>query len=133
MSEVTRVWETHTPDTLAMLRGMADSLDLEWDDYFAYTIASYLTDRLKAQGHPEGCTTWAAAGDFTRDGTPLLVKNRDYRPDHKALQCLARIKPAHGNPYLSLTSAGSPEYFSVSMYWIAGSPSWRSQSIKASK
>jgi isopenicillin-N N-acyltransferase-like protein len=115
MDEVAQVWDIHTPDTLAMLRGMAGSLELAWDDYFAYTIASYLTDRLKNQGTPEGCTTWAASGESTRHGAPLLVKNRDYRPDHKALQCLARVKPAHGYPYLCLTSAGSPGVFSSGM------------------
>lgn len=115
MDEIARTWEIHTPDTLEMLRGLADSLSLVWDDYFAYTIASYLTDRLKDQEYPEGCTTWAAAGEMTRDGAPLLVKNRDYRPDHQALQCLARIKPAHGTPYVCLTSAGSPGVFSSGM------------------
>jgi predicted choloylglycine hydrolase len=115
MDEIAQIWEIHTPNTLAMLRGMVDSLSLAWSDFFAYTIASYLTDRLKDQKHPEGCTTWAAAGEFTRDGTPLLVKNRDYRPDHHALQCLARIEPAHGTPYLCLTSAGSPGVFSSGM------------------
>jgi predicted choloylglycine hydrolase len=115
MDEVAQVWEIHTPDTLAMLHGMAGSLSLPWEDYFTYTIASYLTDRLKDQQHFEGCTTCAAAGESTRDGAPLLVKNRDYRPDHKMLQCLAQIKPAHGHPYLCLTSAGSPGVFSSGM------------------
>jgi isopenicillin-N N-acyltransferase-like protein len=115
MDEIARTWEIHTPDTLAMLRGMADSLSLVWDDYFAYTIASYLADRVKDQIHPEGCTTWAASGEMTRDGAPLLVKNRDYRPDHQSLQCLARIKPVHGTPYVCLTSAGSPGVFSSGM------------------
>ena len=33
-------------ETLEMLRGMAEALDLDWDEYFTYTIASYLTSCL---------------------------------------------------------------------------------------
>jgi predicted choloylglycine hydrolase len=112
LEETTRIWEVHAPGTLAMLNGISDSLALPWEQFFPYTIASYLTDRLKSLESQEGCTTWAAAGAATRDGAPILVKNRDYRPDHQQLQCLARIKPATGHAYLCLTSAGSPGVFS---------------------
>lgn len=112
LEETTRVWEAHAPGTLAMLHGISDSLALPWEQFFPYTIASYLTDRLKPIGQQEGCTSWAAAGEVTRDGTPILVKNRDYRPDHLPLQSLARIKPTSGHAYLCLTSAGSPGVFS---------------------
>lgn len=112
LDEIARLWETHTPQTLAMMRGLAESLGLPWEHYFTYIIASYLTDRLKGPENADGCTAWAASGDVTADGEPLLVKNRDYRPDHQQLQCLARIKPEHGYSYLTLTSAGSPGVFS---------------------
>jgi len=113
--KVERVWEAHTPNTLAMLHGIADSLELPWEDFFPYTIASYLTDQHRAPGLREGCTTFAAAGEMTRNSAPMLVKNRDYRPDHQLLQCLARIEPIQGHPYLCLTSAGSPGVFSSGM------------------
>jgi isopenicillin-N N-acyltransferase-like protein len=112
LEEIAQIWEVHAPGTLAILHGMSASLELPWEQYFIYTIASYLTDRLKALEHPDGCTSWAAAGVATRDGAPIMAKNRDYRPDHQPLQCLARIKPAHGHTYLCLTSAGSPGVFS---------------------
>jgi isopenicillin-N N-acyltransferase like protein len=112
LQETTQIWELHAPGTLAMLHGISDSLALPWEQFFPYTIASYLTDRLNSLGQQEGCTSWAAAGAATRDGAPILVKNRDYRPDHQPLQCLARIKPAAGHAYLCLTSAGSPGVFS---------------------
>jgi hypothetical protein len=112
LDEITQIWQQHAPATLEMLLGMAETLDLEWGEYFPYTIAFYLTDRLKQIRQSEGCTTWAAGGNFTRDGAPLLAKNRDCPPDHQPLQCLARIQPVHGHPYLCLTSAGSPGVFS---------------------
>jgi isopenicillin-N N-acyltransferase like protein len=112
LDEITQIWQQHAPATLEMLLGMAETLDLKWDEYFAYTIASYLTSCLNNTSQSESCTTWAAGGNFTRDGAPLLVKNRDCPPDTQPLQCLARIKPTHGNPFLCLTSAGSPGVFS---------------------
>jgi isopenicillin-N N-acyltransferase-like protein len=112
IKEIYRVWEEYAPDTLEMLGGITDSLHLDWDEYFTYTIASYLSSCLKNSQAGNGCTSWAANGTITRDGAPILVKNRDYHPDHQPLQCLARVKPSHGNSYLCLTSAGSPAVFS---------------------
>ena len=112
LDEITRIWEKHAPETLDMLLGMAEALDLKWDEYFAYTVSSYLTSSLNRSKRNEGCSTWGANGKITRDGAPILVKNRDYHPNHQPLQCLAHIKPTHGNPFLCLTSAGSPGVFS---------------------
>jgi predicted choloylglycine hydrolase len=112
LNEITQIWQQHAPTTLEMLLGMAETLDLKWDEYFTYTIASYLTSCLNNTSQSEDCTTWAAGWNFTRDGAPLLAKNRDCPPDTQPLQCLARIKPTHGNPFLCLTSAGSPGVFS---------------------
>ncbi|TRZ47742.1 hypothetical protein D4S03_11200 [bacterium] len=112
LKEINQIWEKHAPETLEMLLGIAEALDLKWDEYFTYTVASYLTSCLNKPSQSEGCSTWAASGKITRDGAPMLVKNRDYHPDHQPLQCLARIKLTHGNPFLCLTSAGSPGVFS---------------------
>lgn len=112
LKKIRQTWEEHAPETLEMLLGIAEALDLTWDEYFTYVIASYLTSCLNKPSQSEGCSTWAANGKITRDGAPILAKNRDYGPDHQSLQCLARIKPGHGNPFLCLTSAGSPGVFS---------------------
>ncbi len=112
IKEISGIWEEFAPDTLEMLRGIAESLHLDWGEYFTYTIASYLTSCIKNMQPGTGCTSWAANGAITRDSAPILVKNRDYHPDHQPLQCLARVKPSHGHSYLCLTSAGSPAVFS---------------------
>ncbi len=113
--ELLAVWEEHARPTLDMLRGIAQALALPWDTFFRYTVASYLEDTLGGGKQPEGCTAWAATAPITRDGTPLLAKNRDYRPEHLPLQMLARAAPARGYRYLFLTSAGSPGVFSSGM------------------
>jgi hypothetical protein len=115
ISRVTRLWEEYARGTMAMLRGIAQALDLEWDRYFRYTIASYLEDLAKCGLPQDGCTTWAAGPPVTTGGAKILVKNRDYRPDHQALQCLAYAEPEEGYPYAYVTSAGSPGVFSSGM------------------
>ncbi|MFQ5340337.1 MAG: C45 family autoproteolytic acyltransferase/hydrolase [Anaerolineae bacterium] len=115
VTELRSAWEVTALPTVEMLRGIADALELEWDPFFRYTIASYLEDRRVAAAHAEGCTAWAAAAPIARDGTPILAKNRDYRLAHLPLQCLARARPAEGYRYAYVTSAGSPAVFSSGM------------------
>ena len=110
--EILQIWEQHTPDTVEMLAGIAEALKLDRADYFTYTLSSYLMDRLKQVQNRDGCSAWAASGMLTQDGNPILAKNRDYHPDHQLLQCVARIRPQMGYPYICLTSAGSPGVFS---------------------
>lgn len=123
---------------LDFLVGLAEELALAYEDLLRYALSSYLKDLHKVSGGDggaglqastrptssirknlptldglvEGCTTWAAAGSTTRDGRPLLAKNRDYHQDHIPLQALARISPTHGYRAISLGSAGSPHVFS---------------------
>ena len=98
-----------------MLRGMAEGLDLKWEAFFRYTIASYLEDRVQRPAYGEGCTVWAASNTVTRHGVPLLAKTRDTRPEHRFLQCLIRARSFEGYRYLYVTSAGSPGVFSSGM------------------
>lgn len=114
--ELLEVWQVQAPSILNMLRGLADSLSLEWERFFRYTVSTFLMDQAKKKHHEaQGCTTWAAGAPVTKDGEPMLVKNRDYWQDHQHLQCLASTYPETGYPYLNLTSAGSPGVFSSGM------------------
>lgn len=104
---------------LAFLRGLALSLELDFDRLLRYTLSSYLRDRQEtgdmavASAAPsEGCTTWAATTPLTAHGVTLLAKNRDYHRDHIPLQLLARVTPATGYEYIAIGSAGSPDVFS---------------------
>jgi isopenicillin-N N-acyltransferase like protein len=115
MAGMTAAFELHAQSTLEMLQGVAEALDLEWEKYYIYTFASFLDSQIKNYQEGDGCTTWAATGKYTRDQAPVLAKNRDYKLDHIPLQCLARVRPTHGYPYICLTSAGSPGVFNSGM------------------
>lgn len=115
ITELTCVWQEVAQPTLAMLRGIAEGLDLKWASFLRYTLASYLESRFQPMAFGDGCTVWAATGLITLGGDPVLVKNRDYRPNHPRLSCLARARPAQGYSYLCATSAGSPAVFSSGM------------------
>lgn len=109
---VAGIWEEYANNTLEMLKGMAEALQLPWNEYLTYSMASYLNSSINNSNQKEGCSTWAANGQLTRDNTPLLVKNRDNHPDWLPLQCAARVFPEYGNAFMCLTSAGSPGVFS---------------------
>jgi predicted choloylglycine hydrolase len=100
---------------LALIRGQAETLEIEYQTLLRYDLVTYLRDDLvirQALGN-EGCTTWSASGSWTTDGQPMLVKNRDYRPEHLPLQIVVRSTPNHGYPYLYVSSAAGPGVFSA--------------------
>jgi isopenicillin-N N-acyltransferase-like protein len=117
--ETTEVLREVDPSILEMIHGQAEALGLDFDTLLRYDLVSYLRDdlltRQTANSANEGCTTWAAVGSATADGEPLLVKNRDYRPEHLPLQVFVTATPAVGYRYLYGTSAGSPGVFNSGM------------------
>ncbi len=114
-SEIAELWEVEARSTLDMLKGIAEVLGFEWRAYLRYTLASFLTDWFRRAVVTEGCTVWATAAPKTKPEMPMLAKNRDYRPDHLSLQCLAWAQPEHAYRYIYLTSAASPGVFSSGM------------------
>jgi isopenicillin-N N-acyltransferase like protein len=113
--ELSSAWESMDAPLMKMLRGISDGLELDWKGFFRYTVASYLSERASSPIAGQGCTSWAASGLLTFDEAPLLAKNRDYRPDHRDLQCLVTAEPKDGYIHSYLTSAGSPGVFSSGM------------------
>ena len=71
------------------LHGLAEGWGLPADDLLAYLHANVLTGMAEAAtagapiDPPDGCTAWAMVGD---GGAARVVKNRDYRGEHGALQ-----------------------------------------------
>ncbi len=100
---------------LDMIRGQAEALEFEFDTLLRYDLVTYLRDYLATRkpSGSEGCTTWAATGSAAVGGQPILVKNRDYRPEHLPLQIVIRATPETGYRYVCSGSAGSPGVFSA--------------------
>jgi len=98
------------PPLLAMIRGQADALSIDFETLLRCDLVSFLGDDLSVRRLPgvPGCTTWAAAGPATAGGGVILAKNRDYQLDHLPLQVLVRARPEGGFRYLYISSAGSP-------------------------
>ncbi|MBM4430505.1 MAG: hypothetical protein FJ026_09200 [Chloroflexi bacterium] len=104
---------------LEYAQGQADELEVPPDLFLRFCLASYVEDRQKSMSPgglrtsalrdaAEGCTTWAASGDWLEMGGTLLVKNRDQRLDQLGLQRLVYARPAHGHVYVGLTTLGWP-------------------------
>ena len=99
-------------------QGIALGYHLQHDDLLAYLHANIIADMDASLGAPvppdsDGCTAWAHAA-----GHPaLVVKNRDYRGEHGALQQVF----LHRNPQwqqrmmVCVGSLGSPGAFSSGM------------------
>lgn len=116
ITEISAMWDDLARPTMDMLRGIADSLSLDWEILHRYTLASYVLALLQNPNNDtQGCSTWAASGHTTRQGVPILAKNRDYWPNHQRLQCLVQARPIDKYAYLYMTSAGSPGIFSSGM------------------
>ncbi|MBE7556178.1 MAG: hypothetical protein HS126_34425 [Anaerolineales bacterium] len=115
VEETRQVVETVDPATVALVRGLADGLELDFNRLLRYNLVAFLRDALVTHkmlnGPSDGCTTWAATGPATANGQPILAKNRDYRPEHLPLQLVVRAEPAQGYRYTFVTSAGSPGVF----------------------
>ena len=106
--EILSMWERYTPGTLEMLTGIAEALQVDWNEYFTFINAFYIKNREGNSRRGDGCTTWAANGIITRNKAPILAKNREENPVLRPLQCLAYVQPEQGYAYLCLTSAGNP-------------------------
>ncbi len=117
LQDLQRAWEAH-PDarsTLRMLEGMSQTLEISTERLFQYAAASYLEELVLAKTQPEGCTVWAASRSATRDGAPMLAKNRDYYEGHIPLRVIAYAAPREVYRSIYVTSAGAPGVFSSGM------------------
>jgi isopenicillin-N N-acyltransferase-like protein len=114
VNETVLILETHDPATLALIRGLADGLGVEYERLLRYNLVTFLRDILttrKTSSADEGCSTWAATGAATVDGQAILAKNRDFSLLHLPLQTAVRAEPEQGYRCTYITSAGSPGVF----------------------
>lgn len=103
----------HDAPGLAETRGLADGFGIAAETLFAYLHANVLADlATPAPLERDGCTAWAARRPGG-DGA-WVVKNRDYRGEHGALQrVFFHADPAWGQRTMACVgSLGSPGAFS---------------------
>jgi predicted choloylglycine hydrolase len=102
--------EREAPAAFDELRGIAQGFGIAADELFAYLHLGIVADLAAA----DGCTAWAIAR--SEDG-PLLVKNRDFRGEHRELQrVFCHRDPAWGGcEMLCVGSLGSPGAYSSGM------------------
>ena len=97
------------PEALAELAGIADGFALDPDEVFVFLHLRCLADLATAPDDSDGCTAFARAG--------VVAKNRDFRPEHAALQrVFVHRDPAwRGRSVLCLGSLGAPGAWSSGM------------------
>lgn len=103
------------PEILEEIRGIAEGFGLEPASVFDYLHCSSAMDLAQLEEHrPDGCTSVSVTG---ADGSALVAKNRDYRPEHIPIQRVMRhTDPAwNGREILVIGSLGSPGNFSSGM------------------
>ncbi|MBM3521510.1 MAG: hypothetical protein FJX57_01020 [Alphaproteobacteria bacterium] len=103
------------PEILEEVRGIADGFGLAPKTVFEYLHCSSAMDLAQLEElRPDGCTSFSVTG---ADGSALVAKNRDYRPEHIPIQRVMRhADPAwQGREILVIGSLGSPGNFSSGM------------------
>jgi len=111
LSEAEGILQTHSPQTLEMLRGISDGFTVSPKDLLGIRIRGYMEDRLtpftKTQGDGTECTAWAVSDPKAHHDRTLIAKNRDYLISNRDLQAIFRCHPEKGYEYFSLNSIGS--------------------------
>ena len=113
------VLSDHSPQTLDMISGIADSYEVSSRDLLSMMMGSYMEDRLALPSGLKcldaGCTSWAISMKKVQEDRVLLAKNRDYLVSHEPLQVIFRCSPERGYKYLSVNSLGACNVFSSGM------------------
>lgn len=89
--------EAHYPEGLDMMRGMAEGAKVDAEDLLFLNTAIELT---------RGCTSFAAVGDVTASGGPVLGMNADEAKGVERTEIVLRIRPDTGYAYTVCAMAG---------------------------
>jgi hypothetical protein len=97
------------PEAWEECAGIAEGFGLEPAEVFDFLHLGCLADLARLRDDPDGCTA------FARDG--VVAKNRDFRPEHVALQRIFLLQdPAwRGRRILCVGSLGAPGAWSSGM------------------
>jgi len=104
--------ERHYPAILEEMQGIGDGFGISVDTLFEYLHCAIASDLAgMAERVPEGCTSFAAAH---AELGAIVVKNRDYRPEHIPIQRVFHHADSawNGREMICVGSLGSPGNFS---------------------
>ena len=94
--------ESALPQYVDEMRGLAEGAGLSFDDILVLnTIESITSDRLHL-----GCTSLAAGGEATADGSVLVAHNEDWYPDDLEDVFLVHGEPEGEPPFLAVSYGG---------------------------
>jgi isopenicillin-N N-acyltransferase-like protein len=99
--------EEYTPEIVSEMKGIADGANVDFNKIFLinchYEMREYLETPLK----PAGCTSFAASGEATKNGEPIIGQNVDIFQSLEEVMVLLKRKPAEGPESLAVVPAGS--------------------------
>jgi hypothetical protein len=97
------------PEAEAEIAGIAEGFGLAADEVFTFLHLGCLADLAAMPADSDGCSAFSSGG--------VVAKNRDFRPEHKALQrvFLHRDPAWGGRAVLCLGSLGAPGAWSSGM------------------
>jgi hypothetical protein len=100
---------TLAPEADAEIAGIAEGFGLDAAEVFVFLHLGCLADIAAAPADTDGCSAFSSRG--------VVAKNRDFRPEHKALQrvFLHRDPAWGGRSVLCLGSLGAPGAWSSGM------------------
>lgn len=87
-----RMVETRFPSYWQEIQGLAEGLELPFDDVLLWHFRGDIADMA-----PEGCTTMQIPGS-----EPVVAHNEDGDPAHRGRCALAHVRPVGGNAFTAL-------------------------------
>ncbi len=89
--------EQHNPEALALMRGIAEGAHVHFDDLLFMNTSIELT---------RGCTSYAAAGEASASGHPIVGMNADETKGVERSEVVLRLHPDTGYAYTVCAMAG---------------------------
>lgn len=95
--EMENMLREYWPEVVEEIHGIADGAEVPFDDLLFHNLLGDIYS---------GCSVWAAAGDASRDGNPLLAMNTDEEKIVAPFEVIKIIEPHEGPKVIGTTMIG---------------------------
>jgi isopenicillin-N N-acyltransferase-like protein len=99
--------EEYAPEIVSEMKGIADGANVDFNKICLINFHYEMTEYVHAMLNPAGCTSFAASGEATKTGEPIIGQNMDIWLPMEEASVILKRKPAEGPESLSVTPAGS--------------------------